>query len=263
MLKTEIDERGLATVTLNRPEMHNAFDEALIAGLQETFSGLADNADVRVIVLRAEGKSFCAGADLNWMKRMSEYSRDENLADGKALAGMLNTIATCPQPVIGEVQGPAYGGGVGMVSVCDIAVASEKARFIFSEVKLGITPATISPYVIAAIGARQAHRYFLTAELFDAGTALEMGLVHEVVAPESLRETVDGMVDAMLKNSPAAMVAAKDLIHAVAGKPIGQAVLDDTAARIADIRATDEGKEGIRAFLEKRTPAWVQEPGER
>jgi methylglutaconyl-CoA hydratase len=262
MLKTEIDARGLATVTLNRPEMHNAFDEALIAGLQETFSGLAENADVRVIRLRAEGKSFCAGADLNWMKRMSEYSREENLADGKALAGMLNTIATCPQPVIGEVQGPAYGGGVGMVSVCDIAVASEKARFIFSEVKLGITPATISPYVIAAIGARQAHRYFLTAELFDAATALEIGLVHKVVAPEALAETVDGMIDTMLKNSPAAMMAAKDLIHAVAGKPIGQDVLDDTAARIADIRATDEGKEGIRAFLEKRTPAWVQEQGE-
>ena len=259
MLKTKINDQGRATVTLNRPEMHNAFDEALIAGLQETFTGLSENPDVRVIVLTAEGKSFCAGADLNWMKRMSSYSYEENITDGKALAGMLHTIATCSKPVIGQVQGPAYGGGVGMVSVCDIAVASEKARFIFSEVKLGITPATISPYVVAAIGQRQAHRYFLTAELFDAATAFELGLVHQVVTPEKLADTVDGIVATMMNNSPAAMAAGKELIGAVANKPIDQSVLDDTAKRIADVRATDEGKEGIQAFLEKRKPAWVQE----
>ncbi len=258
MLKTEVNDQGRATVTLNRPEVHNAFDEALIAGLQETFSGLSENADVRLIVLKAEGKSFCAGADLNWMKRMSGYSYEENVADGKALAGMLHTIATCPQPVIGQIQGPAYGGGVGMVSVCDIAIASEKARFIFSEVKLGITPATISPYVVAAIGERQAHRYFLTAELFDAATALDLGLVHQVVAADELEATVDGIVATMMNNSPAAMIAAKDLIHAVANKPVDESVLNDTAKRIADVRATDEGREGIQAFLEKRKPAWIE-----
>lgn len=259
MLKTEIDARGRATVILNRPEIHNAFDEALIAGLHETFAGLSENDEVRLVVLKAAGKSFCAGADLNWMKRMSANSYEDNVADGKALAHMLHTVATCPKPVIAQVQGPAYGGGVGMVAVCDIAVASEKARFVFSEVKLGITPATISPYVVAAIGARQAHRYFLSAELFDAASALEMGLVHQVVAAEHLEPTVDGIVETMMNNSPAAMVAAKDLIHAVANKPVGADVLDDTARRIADIRATDEGREGIRAFLEKRKPAWVEE----
>ena len=259
MLRTDINDQGRATVTLDRPEIHNAFDEALIAALRETFAELSTNADVRLVVLKAEGKSFCAGADLNWMKRMSANTYEENIADGKGLAEMLHTVASCPKPVIGQVQGPAYGGGVGMVSVCDIAIASEKARFIFSEVKLGITPATISPYVVAAIGERQAHRYFLTAELFDAWTALEMGLVHQVVAPDDLEAAVDGIVAAMMNNSPAAMVAAKELIHAVANKPIDESVLDDTAKRIADVRATDEGKEGIQAFLEKRKPAWIQE----
>ena len=259
MLKTEIDDRGRADVTLARPEIHNAFDEALIAALHETFQNLAGNDDVRLVVLKAEGKSFCAGADLNWMKRMSQNTYEENIADGKGLAQMLHTVASCPKPVIGQVQGPAYGGGVGMVSVCDIAVASAKARFIFSEVKLGITPATISPYVGAAIGERQARRYFLTAELFDAETARDLGLIHQVVPPEDLETTVDGIVDAMMNNGPAAMVAAKALIQAVANKPIDDAVLDDTAERIADVRATDEGREGIAAFLEKRNPNWIQE----
>lgn len=259
MLKTEIDEAGRATVTLNRPDVHNAFDEALIAALQETFTGFSENPDVRVVVLAAEGKSFCAGADLNWMKRMSTYSHDENMADGRALARMLHTIATCPKPVIGRVQGPAYGGGVGMVAVCDIAIASEKAVFCLSEVKLGLTPATISPYVVAAMGERRAHRYFLTAERFDAAAARDMGFVHQVVAPDDLAGVIDGFVDLLLKNGPKAMTACKELIAAVANKPIDDAVLDDTARRIADIRATPEGKEGIAAFLEKRKPAWVSE----
>jgi methylglutaconyl-CoA hydratase len=259
MLKTEILENGRATVTLNRPDVHNAFDEALIAGLQDTFDGLSQNPDVRVIVLAAEGKSYCAGADLNWMKRMSTYSYDENMADGRALARMLNTIATCPKPVVGQVQGAAYGGGVGMVAVCDIAIASAKAVFCLSEVKLGLTPATISPYVVAAMGERNAHRYFLTAERFDAAAALGMGFVHQVVEPGDLAATVDGFVDILLKNGPAAMTACKELIAAVANKPIDEAVLNDTAKRIADIRATPEGKEGIAAFLEKRKPAWVVE----
>lgn len=257
MLNTEISESGRATVTMNRPEVHNAFDEALIAALNETFTDLSANDDVRVVVLAAEGKSFCAGADLNWMKRMSTYSHEENMADGRALARMLHSIASCPKPVVGQVQGPAYGGGVGMVAVCDIAIASEKAAFSLSEVKLGLTPATISPYVVAAMGERQAHRYFLTAERFDAETALAMGFVHDVVAPESLAETVDGFVAILLKNGPAAMTACKELIAAVANKPIDDGVLEDTARRIADIRSTSEGKEGIAAFLEKRKPAWI------
>jgi methylglutaconyl-CoA hydratase len=259
MLKTEILENGRATVTLNRPDVHNAFDEALIAGLQETFDGLSQNPDVRVVVLAAEGKSYCAGADLNWMKRMSTYSYDENMADGRVLARMLNTIATCPKPVVGQVQGAAYGGGVGMVAVCDIAIASTKAVFCLSEVKLGLTPATISPYVVAAMGERNAHRYFLTAERFDAAAALGMGFVHQVVEPGDLAATVDGFVEILLKNGPAAITACKELIAAVANKPINEAVLNDTAKRIADIRATPEGKEGIAAFLEKRKPAWVAE----
>lgn len=259
MLKTEILENGRVTVTLNRPDVHNAFDEALIAALQETFTGLSENPDVRVVVLAAEGKSFCAGADLNWMKRMSGYSYEENMADGRALARMLNTIATCPKPVVGQVQGAAYGGGVGMVAVCDIAVASTKAVFCLSEAKLGLTPATISPYVVAAMGQRRAHRYFLTAERFHADAALDMGFVHEVVEPGELADTVDGFVATLLKNGPAAMTACKELIEAVANKPIDDAVLDDTAQRIADIRATPEGKEGIAAFLDKRSPAWVVE----
>ena len=169
----------------------------------------------------------------------------------------LHTIASCPKPIIGKVQGPAYGGGVGIVSVCDIVIASEDAKFVFSEVTLGITPATISPYVVSAIGERQAHRYFLTAEIFDAWKALELGLVHQVVPPEKLIFAADKLVDKMLRNSPAAMVAAKELIRNVAKKPIDQNLLEDTARRIADIRATAEGKEGIEAFLEKRKPSWV------
>ena len=257
MLKTEIHDQGCATVTLNRPDVHNAFDEELIAELKDKFSKLAVNREVRLIVIAATGTSFCAGADLNWMKRMSSNSYDKNLADGKALAEMLHTIATCPKPIIGKVQGPAYGGGVGIVSVCDIVIASENARFVFSEVKLGITPATISPYVVAAIGERQTRRYFLSAEMFDAWEALQLGLVHQVVPPEKLVSTVDTLVDKMLQNSPAAMAAAKELVRNVAKKKIDYDLLEDTAKRIADIRATAEGKEGIKAFLEKRKPSWI------
>lgn len=257
MLKIEISDQGCAIVTLNRPDIHNAFDEELIAQLKENFSNIAINPDVRLIVIAATGPTFCAGADLNWMKRMASHSYEKNMADGMALAEMLHTIASCPKPIIGKVQGPAYGGGVGIVSVCDIVIASEDTKFVFSEVTLGITPATISPYVVAAIGERQAHRYFLTAEIFDAWKALELGLVHQVVPPEKLIFAVDKLVDKMLRNSPAAMVAAKELIHNVAKKPIDQKLLEDTARRIADIRATAEGKEGIEAFLEKRKPSWV------
>ncbi|MAH84894.1 MAG: enoyl-CoA hydratase [Rhodospirillaceae bacterium TMED8] len=255
-LNTDISQNGLATVTLNRPKVHNAFDEVLIESIQETFENLCHNANVRVIVLMANGQSFCAGADLNWMRRMSTYTHDENVADGRALAKMLNTIATCPKPVIGQIQGPAYGGGVGIVAVCDIAVAAESAMFSLSEVKLGLTPATISPYVIGAMGERQAQRYFITAERFNAATALKMGLVHKVVPDNTLEESVFEFVIKLLKNSPSAIAECKKLISAVANRPIDDRILEDTAQRIAEIRASLEGKEGIAAFLEKRRPKW-------
>ena len=259
MLKTDINANGRATVTLTRGDMHNAFDEELIAGLHKTFTDLSANKAVRCIVLAAEGKSFSAGADLNWMKRMSQNSYEDNRTDARVLADMLHAIATCPQPTIAQIQGPCYGGGVGLAACCDIAIASEDAAFSLSEVKLGIIPATIAPYVVAAMGERMAHRYFVTAERFDARKANDIGFVHEVVAPAALADTVDAMVARLLKNGPAAMIASKDLIFAVANKPIDDTVLDDTAKRIADIRATDEGREGIAAFLEKRKPAWIED----
>ena len=259
MIKIDINEDGRATVILNRPEVHNAFDEALIAALQEAFDGLGANSEVRCVVLAAEGKSFSAGADLNWKKRMAGYTHEQNMADAKALAAMLHSIATCPKPTIAQVQGPAYGGGVGLAAVCDIAIASAAAQFSLSEVKLGLIPATIAPYVVAAMGERMAHRYFVSGERFSAAKAHEIGFVHEVVEPDELTGAVDDMAATLMRNGPAAMAASKDLIFAVAGKPIDQAVLDDTARRIADIRASDEGREGIAAFLEKRKPEWVQD----
>ncbi len=259
MLEIDIQKSGRATVTLTRGEMHNSFDEDLIPALHKAFDELGHNPDVRCIVLAAQGKSFSAGADLNWMKRMSANTYEENLADARVLADMLHTIAVCPKPTIAAIQGPCYGGGVGLAATCDIAIASEAAAFSLSEVKLGIIPATIAPYVVAAMGERMAHRYFVTAERFDARKAYEIGFVHEVVPADRLTDAVDEMVAKLLKNGPAAMVASKDLIYAVASKPVDQGVLDDTAKRIADIRATDEGREGINAFLEKRKPAWIQE----
>lgn len=259
MLNIDIHPSGRANVTLTRGEVHNAFDEDLIAGLHKAFTDLGANGNVRCIVLAAEGKSFSAGADLNWMKRMSQNSHEANMADARVLADMLHAIATCPRPTIAAIQGPCYGGGVGLAAACDIAVASEAAAFSLSEVKLGLTPATISPYVVAAMGERMAHRYFVTAERFDAKAALAMGFVHEVVPADGLAAAVDTLVARLLKNGPAAMAAAKDLIFAVANKPVDAGVLEDTARRIADIRATDEGREGIAAFLDKRKPAWIRE----
>ncbi len=259
MLKSDIDDQGYAIVTLDRPRLHNAFDEKIIGELTGLFSNLGVNPDIRLIVLAANGNSFCAGADINWMERTATYNYDENIADAKALANMLHTISICPKPIICKVQGSAYGGGVGLISVCDIAIASLNAKFAFSEVKLGITPATISPYVIEAIGKRQAHRYFLTAEMFDAEKALELGLIHQVVESEELDNVVDRLVKNMMRNSPAAMIAAKELIRNISKEPINKDMLHYTAKCISDIRATAEGKEGINAFLAKRKPSWVTE----
>jgi methylglutaconyl-CoA hydratase len=246
----------VATVRLNRPDKHNAFDEHLIAELTQAFRDLAADAAVRVVVLAANGPSFSAGADLHWMKRMSAMSRAENEHDSLLLADLMAAIDRCPKPVIALVQGAAFGGGVGLVACCDIAIASTRASFSLSEVRLGLIPAVISPYVAAAIGPRACRRYFLTAERFDAETAERLGLVHRVVEPEALGTAQDEIVAHLLKGGPNALAAAKDLIQRVSDAPNDEALRRDTAKRIADARASDEGKEGIAAFLEKRKPNW-------
>jgi methylglutaconyl-CoA hydratase len=247
----------VATVTLNRPELRNAFNEQAIAELALAFDELGRNELVRAIVLAANGPAFCAGADLNWMKKMAGYSHDENTADAARLADMLRTIYLCPKPVVARVQGDCYAGGMGLVAACDIVVAAEGVNFCLSEVKLGLIPATISPYVIKAMGEQAARRYFLTAERFDATAALRMGFAHEVVAPESLDSTVAGIVKALVSNSPNAVLEAKKLVREVVGAPVTDALLADTAQRIAVIRASSEGREGVASFLEKRKPNWL------
>ena len=253
------DRRGVGRITLNRPEVHNAFNEDLINALDEAIDSLACNAAVRVVVMAGNGKSFSAGADLNWMKRTADYDFAENSIDALRFGEMLGRLASMPKPVVGVIQGPAYGGGVGLVAACDIVIASEAAAFMLSEVKLGLIPAVISPYVVRAIGARQARRYFLSAERIDPATACVLGLVHEVVADGELEATVDAMVTRLLKNSPAAMAASKDLIYAVSDRPTDRAVIKDTAQRIAEARASADGREGIAAFLEKRKPVWPEQ----
>jgi methylglutaconyl-CoA hydratase len=212
---------------------------------------------LRALVLASTGPNFSAGADLQWMRKMAGASIEVNQQDAEALGGMLRRLHLFPRPTIAAVQGAAYGGGVGLIAVCDIAIASEVAQFSLSEIRLGLIPAVISPYVIAAIGERQARRYFLTAERFTAAEALRIGLVHEVVPPDHLMRTVEKVVEAMLQGGPKAQVAAKRLIGDVANKPIDPNLLDDTARRIAAVRASDEGKEGVSAFLDKRKPNWI------
>jgi methylglutaconyl-CoA hydratase len=249
-------ENGVGTVVMDRPDRHNAFDEHVIAELTAGFARLGADDSVRAVVLRGAGKSFSAGADLDWMRRMAAYDEAANLADARALAALMRTIDTLPKPTVALVHGAAYGGGVGLVACCDIAIATEAAAFSLSEVKLGLIPAVISPYVVRAIGARAARRYFLTAERFDAVEARRLGLVHELVAGDGLEEAARLVLAALRGNGPAAVRAAKDLVAAVAGKAPAE-VEDDCARRIAAIRAGDEGKEGVAAFLEKRKPSWL------
>ena len=253
---------GVATVTLNRPEIHNAFDEALIAKLTETFVALDDDGDVRIIVLAGAGRSFCAGADLNWMKRMAAFGQDENLRDATALAAMLRALYALSKPTIARVHGAAYGGGVGLIAACDIAVAVPEATFALTEAKLGLIPATIGPYVIEAIGARQARRYFLTAERFGAAEALRIGLVHEVTASPQLDTRIGDIVGALRVAGPSAQLECKALIRGVAHRPIDADVISGTAGHIAAVRASPEGKEGVAAFLGKRRPAWLNDAEE-
>ena len=257
---TEID-RGIGIITLNRAERHNAFDDALIRELSQALTAMDTDPAVRVVVLSSTGKSFCAGADLNWMKRAAGFSAEETQRDALGLAGMLRLLNEMRKPTMARVQGPAYGGGVGLVAACDIAIAAFDAQFALTEVRLGIVPAVISPYVIAAMGERKARRYMLTAERFSAAEAYRIGLVHEIVPGEAeLDEAVGEIVDTLLANGPCALGECKALIRAVANKPIGQEVIVDTASRIARVRASDEGREGMAAFLEKRKPNWVVKP---
>ena len=247
----------IATVTMARPEMRNAFNQRMIAELTWAFEALGYERDVRAIVLAGLGPAFCAGADLNWMKAMADYTPEENLADAGQLAKMLSTVYHCPHPVVARIQGDVYAGGMGLVAACDIAVASATAQFCLSEVKLGLIPATISPYVIKAMGENAARRYFLTAERFDAIEARRIGLVHAVASADELESTVDGMLAQLTSASPHAVREAKRLVREIGGAPIDEALIADTAERIAAIRASDEGREGVRAFLDKRKPSWL------
>lgn len=247
----------VATVTLNRPEMRNAFNDTTIAELSAVFRALGADDGVRAIVLAARGPAFCAGADLNWMKRMADYSHEENRADAALLAEMLRTIYLCPQPVVAKVQGDCYAGGMGLVAACDIAVSVDSANFCLSEVRLGLIPATISPYVVKAMGENAARRYFLSAERFAAPEALRIGFVHEVVASAELDSKTEAVVQALAANSPHAVRQAKRLVREVAGVPISDGLIAATVEGIAQIRASDEGREGVRSFLEKRKPNWL------
>ena len=254
---TIAESAGVARITLARPEVRNAFDDALIAELGAAFGTLGKRSDIRAIVLAAEGPAFCAGADLRWMRRMADYDRAENMADAGKLAAMLRTIAECPKPTVARVQGDVYAGGMGLVAACDMAVSVDTAWFCLSEVKIGLVPATIGPYVLRAMGARAAQRYFLTAERFTAAEAHRIGFVHEVVAADALDATVDGLLKALTGASPAAVTACKELIADLNGRPIDDALVARTVEGIADIRSSDEGREGVQAFLQKRKPSWI------
>ena len=247
-----------ATLFLNRPERHNAFDDSLIGELDAALAELAADPAVRIVLLAGKGKSFSAGADLGWMKRMASYGAAENEADALALGDMLHRLDSLSKPTIAIVQGAAMGGGAGLVAACDIAIAAEDAQFAFSEARLGLIPAAISPYVLAAIGARAARRYFLTAERFDARQALALGLVSAVLPGAGLAAEADRIADLLIANGPAAMAEAKRLIADVSGRPVDQALRAETARRIAERRASTEGREGVAAFLEKRKPSWVK-----
>ena len=247
----------VATVTLQRPDLRNAFNSRSIAEITWAFDILGAEPAVRAIVLAAQGSAFCAGADLNWMRAMADYSDVENLADAAELARMLTTIYHCPHPVVARVQGDVYAGGMGLVAACDIAVAVDSAQFCLSEVRLGLIPATISPYVIRAMGQNAARRYFLTAERFSAAEAHRLGFIHEVVAAEALDVTVASLLASLTAASPHAVREAKRLVREVGGAVIDATLIADTAARIAAIRSSDQGREGVRAFLDKRKPSWL------
>jgi methylglutaconyl-CoA hydratase len=251
--------RRVATVWLARERVRNAFNETMIAELDQAFTELGTDPGVHAIVLAARGPAFCAGADLDWMQRVAKYTVDENRRDAALLARMLRGIYECPKPVIARVHGDAYAGGIGLIAVCDVAFAASGAHFCLSETRLGLVPATIGPYVVRAIGERQARRYFLSAERFDAGRAAQIGLVHEAVAAERLDAAVAEVLEALMQASAEAVAAAKRLVREIAGRPIDEALIADTVERIAAARASADGQEGILSFLHKRKPRWASE----
>ena len=258
----KVNEQGIATVTLINPDKHNAFDDDIIKQLTAIFTDISQRDDISIMVLNSQGKSFSAGADLGWMKRMANYSYEDNLTDANALAQMLKALNFLPQTTIAQIQGAAFGGAVGLASCCDIVIASKKASFCLSEVKLGLIPATISPYVVDAIGLKASRRYFQTAERFFADKAQQLGLVDEVVEPDDLSQEVELMIEKLLANGSQARRQAKKLSQDVAFQTINDDLLKDTSERIAAIRVSAEGQEGLTAFFEKRTPNWQQSKNE-
>ena len=253
---TVVQSGGVARVTLDRPQIRNAFDDALISALTTALRELDADEGVRAVVLAGNGPAFCAGGDLNWMKRMAGYGYDENLRDAQALADLMKTLDRMSKPTVARVHGPAYAGGVGLVAACDIAIGVPEATFCLSEAKLGLSPATISPYVVRAMGERMARRYFLTAEVFDASEALRIGLLTAVSPSEKLDGEIEEILRHLMQSGPQALVKIKELIRAVASGPVDDAMIADTAKRIAEIRVSPEGREGIASFLEKRKPSW-------
>lgn len=248
---------GVTTVTINRPEVRNAFNDEVITEMTAVVHELGKRPEVRCIVLAGNGPAFCAGGDLNWMKSIAGYTREQNLQDASGLARMLEVLDTCPQPTVARVHGDAYAGGMGLVAACDIAIAADTVQFCLSEVRLGLIPATISPYVVRAMGARAAHRWFLTAERFSAAEAHRIGLVHEAVPADQLDAKVGEITQALVNAGPEAVKKCKQLVHDVAGREITSGLIRRTVEGIADIRVSDEGREGVRAFLEKRKPNWL------
>lgn len=255
-LQVEIDDRGCATLRLNNPERHNCFDGELITEMTEALEQLASSSRVRVVTLCSTGKSFCAGADLIWMGQTADCTPEENLEEARHLATLFKTLKQMPMPTIALVQGATYGGGIGLVAACDIALAGEAATFCLSEVRLGLIAATIAPYLIAAIGERAARRYLLSAEHISAGEAQRIGLVHQVVVTEKLETTAHTLIRQLLQNGPAALTATKQMIEEIVNRPFDDSLEQLTAKRIAAVRASPEGREGVRAFLQKRTPSW-------
>ncbi len=247
---------GVGTITMNRPDVHNAFNEQVIADLTAAFKKMESDPAVRVVVLRGNGKSFSAGGDLNWMRRVADYTFDQNVKDAMGLGELLKTINFLAKPTIALVHGNAFGGGVGLTSCCDIAIAAQGTQFCLSEVRIGLIPSIIAPYVMAAMGERQARRYFMTAERFDADTARRIGLVHEVVPEADLDQAANKIIAALMDGAPGAQGRGKKLLLALSNKPIDDAMIKLTATQIAEARATPEGKEGLNAFLNKTEPGW-------
>jgi len=252
---TEINN-AVGTITMNRPELHNAFNEEMIAALTAAFEEMGKNDAVRAVVLRGNGKSFSAGGDLNWMRKTADYGFDENVTDAMALGKLLKTINTLPKPTIAVVHGNAFGGGVGLTACCDIAIAEKNTTFCLSEVRIGLIPSIIAPYVIAAIGERQARRFFLTAERFSGKKAKKIGLVHEAPEAEEMEKVLSGILAALMDGAPGAQRMGKELIRTIATRPIDDEIIHLTAEKIAEARASDDGKEGLSAFLNKGEPSW-------